>query len=119
MCLNNKSVYYTMNREDLLSKIASNESVLIVFVTATWCAPCQIIKPYIMSKFKETEYEYICLDADADADCFSALKAKKQIKGVPSLLGYVKGNKSIGADICISGTNTNEIDCFFESLCFL
>jgi len=72
-----------------------------------------------MELFKTTEYEYICLDADADADCFSALKAKKQIKGVPSLLGYVKGNKSMVADICISGTNKNEIDCFFESLCFL
>lgn len=108
-----------MNREELLKRIEENDSILVVFITATWCAPCQVIKPYIMEKFKETEYTYILLDVDADADCYAALRAKKQFKGVPSLLGYVKGNRALSADICISGTVKNEIDCFFESLCFL
>ena len=108
-----------MLRDELLEKIKGNSSVLVVFISATWCAPCQTVKPYIMEKFKETEYDYLCLDVDADADCYAALKSKKQFKGVPTLLGYVKGNHTLGADISISGTNINEIDCFFESLCFL
>ena len=108
-----------MLRDELLTTIKGNSSVLVVFISATWCAPCQTVKPYIMEKFKETEYDYLCLDVDADADCYAALKSKKQFKGVPTLLGYVKGNHTLGADISISGTNINEIDCFFESLCFL
>lgn len=108
-----------MLRDELLSRIKGNPYILIVFISATWCAPCQTVKPYIMEKFKETEYDYLCLDVDADADCYAALKSKKQFKGVPTLLGYVKGNQTLGADIAISGANKNEIDCFFESLCFL
>jgi len=112
-------MYVIMNRQELLQRILNNDSVLIVFVTATWCAPCKIIKPYVLQKIKECECDCIHLDADQDADCFAALKSKKQMKGVPTLLGYMKGNQTLVSDICISGTNTNEIDCFFESLCFL
>lgn len=108
-----------MLRDEFLDKLKENSSVFVVFISATWCNPCQVVKPYIMEKFKETEYDYICLDVDADADCYAALKSKKQFKGVPTLLGYIKGNHTLHADISISGTNINEIDCFFESLCFL
>jgi hypothetical protein len=47
------------------------------------------------------------------------LKSKKQMKGVPSLLAYKKNNISFNANLSISGTNKNEIDCFFDSLDFL
>lgn len=109
-----------MLREELLSRIQSSPSVVVVFVTATWCAPCQIIKPYILEKIKnmEPEYTYYCLDVDADADCYAALKSKKQLKGVPTLLAYSKGS-TLSATLSVSGTNTNEIDCFFESLDYL
>ena len=112
-------MYLSMNREALLQKIQQNDSVLIVFVTATWCAPCKVIKPYIQKKLNECDYDCLLLDVDQDSDCYAVLKSKKQLKGVPTLLGYVKGNQPLISDICISGTNTNEIDCFFESLCFL
>jgi thiol-disulfide isomerase/thioredoxin len=108
-----------MNREELLNRIRLNDSILIVFVTATWCAPCKTIKPYVEKKIMECECDCIYLDVDKDSDSYAALKSKKQFKGVPTLLGYVKGNHSLVSDICISGTNVNEIDCFFESLCFL
>jgi thiol-disulfide isomerase/thioredoxin len=108
-----------MDRVKLQNYINNNDSVLIVFVTATWCAPCQTIKPYIKQKIAECECDCIFIDVDKDSDSYSALKSKKQFKGVPTLLGYIKGNHTLAADICISGTNTNEIDCFFESLCFL
>ena len=108
-----------MNREELQQRILTNESVLIVFVTATWCEPCKVIKPYVHKKLTDCEYDCVYIDVDKDADSYSALKAKKQFKGVPTLLGYIKDNHTLVSDICISGTNINEIDCFFESLCFL
>jgi len=108
-----------MNREELQRRIALNESVLIVFITATWCDPCKLIKPYVEEKLKHGDYDCLYLDVDRDADSYAALKSKKQFKGVPTLLGYIKGNVSLVSDIGISGTNTNEIDCFFESLEFL
>ncbi len=108
-----------MNREQLLQRIQQNDSALIVFVTATWCAPCKAIKPYVQQKITESECDVIYIDADKDADCYAALKSKKQFKGIPTLLGYVKENNTFISNICVSGTNKNEIDCFFESLCFL
>jgi len=108
-----------MLRDELLASIQANTSYIVIFITATWCVPCQTIKPYILEKLKETECAYLCLDVDADADCYAALKSKKQFKGVPTLLAYARGNSTWSANLSISGTNTNEIDCFFESLCYL
>jgi thiol-disulfide isomerase/thioredoxin len=108
-----------MKREDLFKILDSNTTTLVLFLTATWCAPCQKIKSYVIEKASNHEIHFIQLDADNDADVFSMFKTKKQIKGVPSLLAYSKNNHTIFANLSISGTNKNEIDCFFDSLDFL
>jgi thiol-disulfide isomerase/thioredoxin len=108
-----------MKREDFFKLLESNENVIVFFITATWCAPCQTIKSYVHEKSKEYEITFVQLDVDQDSDVCSMLKSKKQFKGVPSLLAYTKKNVSFNANLSISGTNKNEIDCFFESLDFL
>jgi thiol-disulfide isomerase/thioredoxin len=108
-----------MKRDDFFKLLENNTSILVFFVTATWCVPCQTVKSYVIEKASEYDIHFIQLDADTDADVFSMFKSKKQIKGVPSLLAYKKGNLSISANLSISGTNKNEIDCFFDSLDFL
>lgn len=106
-----------MKRQDFLNLLG--KEIVLVFFTSTDCAPCKIIKPYVQEKL--ASYPYVCLqlDRNVDADVYSALQTKKQVKGVPSLLAYAKGNTTFMANLSISGTNQNEIDCFFESLEYL
>ena len=106
-----------MKRNDFLQYLG-NDIVLVLF-TSTDCGPCKTIKPYIQSKLDTCPYLCLQLDRTIDSDVYSALQSKKQLKGVPSLLAYAKGNTSLMANLSISGTNQNEIDCFFESLEYL
>ena len=108
-----------MKRDDFFKLLETNQDVIVFFLTATWCVPCQTIKSYVLEKSSQYEITFIQLDADQDSDVYSLLKTKKQIKGVPSLLVYKKNNISFNANLSISGTNKNEIDCFFDSLDFL
>ena len=106
-----------MKRDDFLSILG--KEIILVFFTSTDCAPCKTIKPYVQEKLATCPYVCLQLDRTIDADVYAALQSKKQVKGVPSLLAYAKGNVSLMANLSISGTNQNEIDCFFESLEYL
>ena len=108
---------YVMKRQDFLNLLGKD--IVLVFFTSTDCAPCKIIKPYVQEKLASCPYVCLQLDRTVDADVYSALQTKKQVKGVPSLLAYAKGNTTFMANLSISGTNQNEIDCFFESLEYL
>jgi thiol:disulfide interchange protein len=103
-----------MKRDEFLEKLGKD--IVLVFFTSTDCKPCQTIKPYVQSKLETCPYLCLQLDRTVDADVYAALQSKKQVKGVPSLLAYAKENTSLLANLSISGTNQNEIDCFFESL---
>ena len=105
-----------MKKEELIELQTNNTSVLILFFTATWCGPCKKIKPYIYDKLTTCSYPCYCLDVDENMEIYGALRAKKQIRGVPTLLAFKKGNVSLIPDWSISGANTTEIDYFFKSL---
>lgn len=104
-----------MKRDEFFNLLG--EDLVLVFVTSTDCGPCKTIKPYILPKLES--YNCVYLDRTEDADVYSFLQSKKQLKGVPSLLAYAKGNTTGISNLSISGTNQNEIDCFFESLEYL
>jgi hypothetical protein len=106
-----------MKRSDFLNQLGSD--LVVVFFTSTDCVPCATIKPYVQEKIKMCPYTCLELDRNNDSDVYSVLQTKKQLKGVPSLLAYSKGNVSFMANLSISGTNQNEIDCFFDSLDFI
>jgi thiol:disulfide interchange protein len=106
-----------MKRDEFLTHLGKD--LVLVFFTSTDCVPCKTIKPYVQEKLATCPYVCLQLDRTIDADVYAALQSKKQVKGVPSLLAYAKGNVSLMANVSISGTNQNEIDCFFESLEYL
>lgn len=108
-----------MRRSEFFSKLSENKSVIVIFFTGKNCVPCEKVKPYVKEMMKVTSYEIICLDREEDSDLYSAMKAKGQLKGVPSLLAYKKENNSIIADLSISGSNMNEVESFFDQLDFL
>jgi thiol-disulfide isomerase/thioredoxin len=103
-----------MKRTDFFTLLNKNESIIIVFFTGKNCAPCEKVKPYVTMMEKKVSYSIYWVDNETDL--YSAMKAKGQLKGVPSLLAYKKGNTSIIADLSISGSNLNEVETFFEQL---
>ena len=40
------------NSAELFEKLASNENILIVKFTATWCGPCKKIQSFVENKLK-------------------------------------------------------------------
>ena len=108
-----------MKRVDFFNLLEANPSILLIFFTGKSCTFCSKIKPYIEEKMKTVEYPMIILDREEDTDVFSAMQTRKQIKGVPTILAYKTGNMTMISDLSISGTNTKEIDAFFDKLDFL
>jgi hypothetical protein len=105
-----------MNRQEFYKELDENNSVLIVFVTGSNCLPCERAKPIVMKKMEGVNYRMIHLDRDRDTDIYSALRTKKQVKGVPTLLAYQAGNYTLIADLSISGANPSAIEEFFDQL---
>lgn len=105
-----------MNRQDFYKELDRNDSILIVFVTGTNCVPCERAKPLVHDKMETVPYKMIKLDRDRDADIYAALRSKKQVKGVPTLLAYQAGNYTLNADVSISGANPSAIEEFFVQL---
>jgi thiol:disulfide interchange protein len=105
-----------MNFTEFTEIQQNNSSVLIVFFTAKWCKPCQIIKPYVQSKLKLCEYSYLCLDIDEHSQIYTKFKAKKQVCGVPVLLAFKQGNETVIPDFSVMGAEKTKIDLFFNRL---
>lgn len=102
--------------QDFITLLEKNESVVVVYLSATWCGPCKKITPYIESKLRNVNGTIVYLDLDRDFELCSILKRGKQFKGVPTLLAYKAGNASLAATHSISGGVHSEIDHFFNSL---
>ena len=104
------------SHEDFIALLEQNESVVVVYLSATWCGPCKKVTPYIEPKLRQVRGTIVYLDLDRDFELCSALKKLKQFKGVPTLLAYKAGNVSLAANHSISGGVHSEIDHFFNSL---
>lgn len=102
-----------MEEHDLLELLDKNTTVVVLFVTATWCSPCSSIIPYVHPKLKQLNGTVVFVDADRDFEIFRVLKRLKQLKGVPTLLAYTAGNKTLASNYCVSGTSRPDIDAFF------
>jgi len=83
-------------REDLKHYLRNSDSeTTIIKFGATWCNPCQKIKPVIKSlndqcKKMNKTYNFIDLDVDECPDIYSFLKQKKMVRGIPVLFCYKK-----------------------------
>jgi thioredoxin 1 len=107
-----------MDRIAFIEELKHNPGVIVVKYSATWCNPCKQIAPYVASKKAELppNVKFLELDLDKDMDLYALLKAKQQVRGVPVLLAYKRGNVTPYADKSITGTVTASIDAFFRVL---
>jgi thiol-disulfide isomerase/thioredoxin len=126
---NKKCIYTGLSIDQLMfilnNKFAKTENMdkIIIKFTATWCNPCKKIKTLCDELFQKTSENTTCFNLDIDSEInaklYSTLKAKKMIRGVPTLLGFnCKKERDMNywyvPDISVVGANENEIRHFFS-----
>jgi len=83
-------------REEFKQYLKHNDyPMTIIKFEATWCKPCQMIKPTIIAlneqcKKMNKNYNYIELDVDECSDIYAFLRQKKMVNGIPVLFCYKK-----------------------------
>lgn len=107
-----------MDRDDYLAMIKANDGVLIFKFTASWCAPCASIKTQVARECAvlPPHVKFVEIDVDKHADVYACMRSKKQVVGIPTLLAYKKGNDTVFADLCVSGSNPQHISQFFQTV---
>lgn len=104
-----------LNREAFFHLLQHNPGLIIIKLSASWCAPCSKIQPAVHAFFATSPPEVVCAEVDVDKcfDFYSFLKSKKMVNGIPVLLCYKKGNATYIPDDSISGTDPQELHQFF------
>lgn len=78
-----------MNTIQELKVILSEENVVVVDCYAPWCGPCKVLSP-IMDELKK-EYEGKAAIMKMDVDENEEITTEFKIRGVPTILFFVKG----------------------------
>lgn len=95
--------------------------IIIIKFSADWCKPCKKIKPIVEEWFSKLNETFIIAEIDIDEtmELYYALKTKKMVNGIPSILAYY-GNVErdmnqwyIPSDSVIGG-DENEVKLFFD-----
>jgi thioredoxin 1 len=76
---------------DSFQNIISSDKPVLVDFFATWCGPCQILAP-ILKEVKESLGEKVSI-IKIDVDKNQELAAKYQVRGVPTMMLYQKGQQ--------------------------
>tara|TARA_Y100000996_G_scaffold412425_2_gene398496 strand:+ start:11264 stop:11653 length:390 start_codon:yes stop_codon:yes gene_type:complete len=105
--------------KELLKNIGNK--IIIVKFTAEWCKPCKKIQPLVNESFNKLNDTFVIFEIDIDEtmELYYALKTKKMVNGIPSILAYY-GNENrdvdkwyIPSDSVIGG-NESEVKLFFD-----
>lgn len=95
---------------DDYKKAIMNKSVLLF--TASWCPDCIFIKPFIGEVVeKYNDFQFYVVDRDEMIDLCKDL----DIMGIPSFIGYDKGEET-GRFVSKLRKTREEIEAFIESL---
>lgn len=73
------------------SKIINGDSPVLVDFYADWCGPCKMMTPILQEVKKELGEAVSIIKIDVDKN--NALATKLQVRGVPTLILYKKGNQ--------------------------
>jgi len=103
------------NRDAFFHLLQHNPGLIILKLSAVWCAACSKIKPAVEAFFATSPPEVICGDIDVDQsfDFYSFLKSKKMVNGIPVLLCFKKGNATYIPDDMVTGADPQQLHLFF------
>ena len=119
-----KSIIVSLTPEQLFNlQRSSTNKVIVVKFGAEWCGPCKKIKPLWNEWITIAPANIIIVDIDIDTsiDLYVQLKAKKMVKGVPTILAFagdVKRDQWYIPDDSVSGGNEGEVKHFLNR-CFM
>ena len=98
--------------------LVNNPGYVVIKYGASWCGPCKKIHNYIQEKKSglQGNIAFYDLDVDDNMDLYAFLKQKKMVAGIPVILAYKKTNITYVSDFSVIGTNTTELDLFFDKI---
>lgn len=83
-------MYVTLERNESLASRTRNGNILLYF-TASWCSPCQQLKPILKSLAAEGSVTVVEIDVDVHED----LAEKNEVEGIPLLKYVVDGGARV------------------------
>ena len=106
------------SRSDFEELLRQNPGKVVLKFGATWCGPCKLIEPLVNQWFSKMPATVRCatIDVDESFDLYGALKAKRQINGIPAILCFNKGNLSYIPDMNVVGADTEQVNAFFRQV---
>ena len=97
----------------------SNQMIIIKF-GASWCRPCEQIKPLCLKYANNlpSNITYIDIDIDKYTELYTNLRSKKMVKGIPVLLSYYNEIREEGLwyipNDSVVGSDQNAVEEFFK-----
>lgn len=119
-----KTIITSLTPEELFTLQCSfTNRIIVVKFGAEWCGPCKKIKPLWNEWISVIPSNIIIVEIDIDEsiDLYVQLKAKKMVKGVPTILAFygdVKRNQWYIPDDSVSGGNEGDVKNFMNR-CFM
>ena len=111
-----KKIITSLTRVEFQKILENNPGLFLLKLGATWCGPCQKIKPAVHTFFATSPPNVLCADIDIDDsfDLYAYLKSKKMVNGVPVILCYQRGNHTFAPNLSITGSSASQLDDFFS-----
>lgn len=99
------------------------DEALILKFGAVWCKPCKQIKPLVEGLVKKltSKVQFQDIDIDESIELYGAFKAKKMIKGVPTILLFRGDSENdlwyIPDDLVTGANEKGIVDLFCSVSC--
>lgn len=115
-----KSIITSLTPEELSTLQSSfRDRIIVVKFGAEWCGPCKKIKPVWNEWISIVPSNIVIVDIDIDEsiDLYVQLKAKKMVKGVPTILAFygdIMRDQWYIPDDSVSGGNEGDVKNFMN-----
>jgi len=107
---------HALGIDDFQNILSKNKGITVFKFGADWCNPCKKVEP-LFQNFSNTapqNVQCIKIDVDESFELYANMKRMKMVKGLPTFLAYYEGNVSFAADDSTVGSDTNELNLFFQ-----